>query len=483
MKRILLRSAKSPFRVVSHEEFIQQDLAGTNSGNLLFSDAVHKLLLTERTEVISNGIKTDCSARRAQQINDEFDVFVVPLANAFRLDFRTSLDRLSSLIEQLTIPVVVVGVGAQVGADYDTAMLRPMEASVKRFAAAVLDRSASIGVRGELTASYLETLGFADTEIVGCPSMFFYGDTLPAPRHPVRITDESRIAISLSPDAIDTGDIVGLARHAYERFPSLMYYAQNLVDAEVLYWGDTSQESGDQPGFPLQLSHPLLSEDKVRVPVDPATWISELRSYDFAYGTRIHGNIAAVLAGTPSVVLVHDSRTLELSRYFGLPHRMLRDVPADIHPQELADAADYAPMLAGHPERFSRLSAFLDKNSLENTYSHGDRGAAFDAHLAELDLPPSIGVWDGSDDGGLRYRLAWLREQMLAARSAAAQRNAELAKTTAGLRQRNRDLAVRLDAMQKQLAETERRVARIERHPVLRLGRAIRRGVRLITTR
>ena len=173
----------------------------------------------------------------------------------------------------------------------------------------------------------------------------------------------------------------------------------------------------------------------MRVPVDPVTWISELRSYDFAYGTRIHGNIAALLAGTPSVVLVHDSRTLELSRYFELPHRMLRDVPADIHPQELADAADYAPMLAGHRERFSRLSAFLDKNSLENTYSHGDRGAAFDAHVAKLDLPPCIGVWDGSDDGGLRYRLAWLREQMLAARSAAAQRDAEFAKTTAGLRQ------------------------------------------------
>jgi hypothetical protein len=483
MKRILLRSAKSPFRVVSHEEFIQQDLAGTNSGNLLFSDAVHKLLLTERTEVVSNGIKTDCSARRAQQINDEYDVFVVPLANAFRLDFRTSLDRLSTLIEQLKIPVVVIGVGAQVGADCDTAMLRPLEASVKRFTAAVLDRSASIGVRGELTASYLDALGFSDTEIIGCPSMFFYGDNLPAPRHPVRITDESRIVISLSPDAIDAGDIVGLARRAYGRFPSLMYYAQNLVDAEVLYWGDTSQESGDQPGFPLQLSHPLLGEDKVRVPVDSATWIGELRSYDFAYGTRIHGNIAALLAGTPSVVLVHDSRTLELSRYFELPHRMLRDVPADIHPQELADAADYAPMLAGHRERFGRLSAFLDKNSLENTYSHGDRGAAFDARVAELDLPPCIALWDGSDDGGLRYRLAWLREQLLAARSAADQRNGELAKTTAGLKQRNKDLAGRLDAMQEQLAETERRVARIEKHPVLRLGRVLRRGVKPFTTR
>ena len=483
MKRILLRSAKSPFQVVSHEEFIQQDLAGTNAGNLLFSDAVHKLLLTDNAEVVSNGIKTDCSARRAQQINDEYDVFVVPLANAFRLDFRASLDRLSTLIEQLTIPVVVVGVGAQVGADYDTELLRSMEASVRRFAAAVLDRSACIGVRGELTASYLEALGFAETEIIGCPSMFFYGDTLPALRHPVRITYESRIAINLSPDAIGTGDIAGLARRAYERFPSLMYYAQNLVDAELLYWGDTSQESGDRQAFPLQLSHPLLREDKVRVPVDPATWISELRSYDFVYGTRIHGNIAALLAGTPSVVLVHDSRTLELSRYFELPHRMLRDVPAGIDPQELADAADYASMFAGHHQRFSRLSAFLGKNSLDNTYDHGDKGAAFDAHIAELDLPGCIGVWDGSDDGGLRYRLAWLREQILASRSAAAQRNAELAKTTAGLRQRNQDLLQRLDAMEKRLTATEQQVARIERHPVLRMGRAVRRGVRLITNR
>ena len=134
MKRILLRSGKSPFRVVSHEEFIHQDLMGTNSGNLLFSDAVHKLLPTERTEVMSNGIKTDCSAQRAQQINEEYDVFAVPLANAFRPEFQASLDRLTTLIEQLTIPVVVLGVGAQTAADYDTEGLRPMEPSVKRFA-------------------------------------------------------------------------------------------------------------------------------------------------------------------------------------------------------------------------------------------------------------------------------------------------------------------------------------------------------------
>lgn len=462
MKRILLRSGKSPFRVASPEEFIQQDLAGTNSGNLLFSDAVHKLLLTERTEVTSNGIRTDSSARRARQINEEYDVFVVPLANAFRHSFRASLDRLSTLIERLTIPVVVVGVGAQTGDDYDTDRLGPIGPSVRRFASAVLDRSACIGVRGELTASYLNSLGFRDVDIIGCPSMFYYGDTFPSPREPAPLSAGSRIAINLSPQAMDVGDIGAITRHAHERFPILMYYAQNLADAELLYWGDTSQAAGHHQPFPRQLSHPLLQENKIRVPLDPATWISELRSYDFAYGTRIHGNIAALLAGTPSVVLAHDSRTLELCRYFGLPHRLLRDLPVDIHPQELYEKADYSGMLSGHGERFRRLSAFLGKNSLENSFSHGDGGASFDARLAGLDLPPSLQVWDGSDDGRLKYRVSRLREELQEARSVSGRRIDELARQNEELSEQVASLRRQWDAMCEHVAATDKRPASIE---------------------
>ena len=55
-----------------------------------------------------------------ERANSEFDVFVVPMANAFRADFVDSLDRLTDFIERLTIPVVVVGVGAQSSTGYDT---------------------------------------------------------------------------------------------------------------------------------------------------------------------------------------------------------------------------------------------------------------------------------------------------------------------------------------------------------------------------
>ena len=51
MKRILLRSGKSPYDVVGVEEALHRDVIATNSGNLIFSDAAHKILDTPGTEV------------------------------------------------------------------------------------------------------------------------------------------------------------------------------------------------------------------------------------------------------------------------------------------------------------------------------------------------------------------------------------------------------------------------------------------------
>ena len=95
-QRLLLRSGKSPYDVVSVEEALEQDVIATNSGNLIFSDATHKILETPRTEVVSNGIRTDVSA--AGRINEEFDAFVIPLANAFRPSFEAQLTRLQAAL-------------------------------------------------------------------------------------------------------------------------------------------------------------------------------------------------------------------------------------------------------------------------------------------------------------------------------------------------------------------------------------------------
>ncbi len=392
------------------EQSLHRDVFATNAGNLIFSDAAHKLLSTPRTEVSSNGIRADPSA--AERINEEYDVFVVPLANAFRPSFERPLKRMTQLIKKLRIPVVVLGVGAQADLKYNAARLKPMEPTVREFVTEVLNRSASVGVRGEFTEQYLNAMGFRDVEVIGCPSMFMNGETFTLEKRVEALTSESRISVNGSHSAVRSHGLDAIIRQAHARYPHLRFVGQNLLEAELLHWRETAHPTGAQTSMPTHPSHPMYQEGKVRLYVDPATWIRELRAFDFSFGSRIHGNIAALLAGVPSTVLCSDSRTLELCRYFAIPHRKISETPRNTDPAELYEAADFGDLVNGHKERFLRFTGFMEKNGLENAFTHGDGGAAFDARLAELSLPPAVRPWVDSDPESLRGRFSFMQSRL-----------------------------------------------------------------------
>ncbi|MGQ4416467.1 polysaccharide pyruvyl transferase family protein [Streptomyces sp. SAS_269] len=412
-KRILLRSGKSPYDVFSVEEALHQDVIATNSGNLIFQDAAHKILETPNTEVFSNGGRTEVAA--AARINAEYDAFVVPLANAFRPSFEVALQRLTRLISKLRIPVVVLGVGAQTGVGYDAARLKRIEPTVRAFCSAVLDRSASIGVRGEFTETYLRDMGFKDVEVIGCPSLFMYGRELDVRKQVPGLTAESRIAINGSHSAVRKQGLGRIINRAHEHYPNLRFIGQNLSDARQLHWRDLSDPNAAVTAIPTHPDHPMYREDKVRVYVDPITWIDELRPFDFSFGSRIHGNIAALLAGTPATVLCGDSRTLELCRYFEIPHQRLDKVAKDpeaADPARLYEQADFSGLTGNHAERFERFTRFLDKNGLQNTFTHGDGGAAFEKRMRSLAFPPGVRPWNDADLSSLTTRFGWLHTQV-----------------------------------------------------------------------
>ena len=387
--RILVRSRKSPFRVLSGRRTYRHNAIADNVGNLVFSHAAHRLLSVEGNEVVSNRFAS--RAEDAAQINADYDVFVVPLANAFRPSFRPYLDTLTDLVERLTIPVVVLGVGAQAGTGYDASRLKAMEPSVRRFVGAVLDRSASIGVRGEFTAEYLTGLGFRDVEVIGCPSLFLRGPDLHVDTAPDGLTPESRIALNVSPYVKAMGPIT---MAAHRRYPHLTYVPQDLRTLGLLLDGDTPEEAGRTSPLPLHESHPLYRQDKIRFFLDPPTWMAFLATRDFSFGTRIHGNICSIVAGTPAVVLAHDSRTLELARYHEIPYRLVKDVPPDVDPARLYAEADYSGLNGGHLRRWEVFSRFLERSGLQHVYRDGrvDPGAAaFDARVAATHYPGPVG--------------------------------------------------------------------------------------------
>lgn len=158
MTKYLVRAGKHPFEPISAPETHGRNIIGTNNGNMLFQESVIKTLSVSGADITPTHYRVNPAD--AKSISDNYDAYILPLANAFRPSFMPKLDRLTELVEGLKIPTVVVGVGIQTDLEYNLDQLSGMDSSVKRFVSAVLDRSARIGVRGEATANYLNRLGF-----------------------------------------------------------------------------------------------------------------------------------------------------------------------------------------------------------------------------------------------------------------------------------------------------------------------------------
>lgn len=390
--------------MASPERAWEDNLIGSNSGNLIFSHATYKLLSTPRTEIVPSPLRED--ADDAARINAEYDAVVIPLANAFRPSFRHTLRSLTRLIERLQIPVIVLGVGAQATIAGDTARINPMADIVRRFARAVLDRSASIGVRGEFTAEYLKGLGFKDVEVIGCPSMFLHGPVLSVEKRIAALDTDSNIAINISPYVKRVGKTV---MFNYRKYPNLVYIAQDRATLELLLWGKAAEGSEK---IPVRPSHPLYRENRIRYFLDPSPWLSFLAERDFSFGTRIHGNIASLLAGTPAYVLAHDSRTLELARYFEIPHRKVTNPTPAVDAADLYEEADYSGLNKGHASRFHTMAEFLRKHELEHTFGEGgDNGAAFERRVQQVTFPPPVETLAGADLDELTRRMEWLTKR------------------------------------------------------------------------
>ena len=127
MTRILIRGMKSPFEAISAERTLDEDINGGNSGNLIFLESAYKLLSTRDAEITVDHFHPEWIG--ADVINERFDVFVIPFANAFRPAFRPTLERYTETIERLKIPVVVLSCGYQAKLPYAPASRTPSTTS------------------------------------------------------------------------------------------------------------------------------------------------------------------------------------------------------------------------------------------------------------------------------------------------------------------------------------------------------------------
>ena len=398
MKKYMMRAPASPFANPTYYEVFEGNLIGGNAGNLLFWHSVTRALLTEDAEIDCVVTGREFEDSEVEQFNSEYDAFIIPLANAFRPSFVSELRYLTALIRRLTIPCVVIGVGSRsekIGTERDTLHF---DEAVREFCDAVLEKSSIIGIRGRITASYLEKLGYKDGRdftVIGCPSMYMYGADLPKPK-PLNLTEQSRISVNCKVSVRDK--MQAYLRKTCKAIPDHYYIIQNLYEMETLFLGRNLLTITDRfdrayKNYPVDYKHPLYKQNRVRAFVSAQKWLNFMKDIDLSFGTRIHGNIAAILSGVPAFIVAPDTRVLELAEYHNIPHTTVNELDTGKTIFELVDGVDFSSVLNGHRERFEHYLDFLHKNGLTTVFDSEDYGSApckFDRKIKKIKFRPPM---------------------------------------------------------------------------------------------
>lgn len=394
MRKILVRAAMSPLDNLTPREVLAKNTIGNNMGNMLFPYSLFRTLMTEDTQIDTIRFNRPMKRKDAAQINQEYDCLVLPFANAFRISFMDELRGITSLVKQLKIPCVVTGVGIQTALGKQ--MRNPeLAAVVKDFVKAILDKSDCLGLRGEYTADYLKSLGFSegkDYTVIGCPSLYTYGKDLPKPRRH-KLTSESKV--STNSKIFLPQNFHDFVHRSRQELPNSYYIPQVIEEIFRMYAGKPFPQKYTEIApehFPMDFSDPIYTEDRTRFFVNADSWLDFLRGMDFSIGSRIHGNIAAILAGVPAYVLVSDKRVLELVDYHNIPHSMISDITEKTSIFSLYQKADFNAIHKGHSKRFMHYLDFLNKNGLKTIYDKkGNPGKVyFDEKLSQIDFHPAI---------------------------------------------------------------------------------------------
>ncbi len=397
MKRILMRSGMTPFDNFNPSKVIGENSIGGNSGNLVYAYSIYRALMTEDTQIHSTYYRLDYSEREIDNINEKYDCFVIPLADAFRDGYADSLKSIAKIVRQLKIPTVVVGVGLRAPFEPDLKKGFPFDAAVKEFMDAVLEKSAIVGVRGPITSEYLTKLGYIDGKhhmVIGCPSMYMYGRDLNI--RDTKITKDSLVCVNNS--IISPENVLNFIDRSTLEFKNSYFIPQRSDELKMEYFGIpiSNPKYHNKPNYPSTFEHYLYQENRVRFFINFREWNRFLSKADFCFGARMHGNISSVVSGTPSLIIPKDARMRELSEYHNLTRVMSNDIHENTNIWDLIEKADFKAPCKNQNKNFDNYRDFLNINGLDNIFKNNDnpKDTPFDKKIAEVNLQPAVCAYD-----------------------------------------------------------------------------------------
>lgn len=321
LKTALLWGA--PSSLPSGENYqISYERSGKNFGNILIGNGVVSVL--DGYELASRS-----DFQTPEEVNEKCSHIIIPAANFLWKSF--DFGYMGDFLERCTIPITMVGLGAQTN---DRSRISEIHPNTLRMVKLISERSPSIGVRGYYTAEVLAANGILNTEVLGCPSLY------------TKLTPPSA-TLKWHPEQIKNLSVNfsrRVAGHAFEKdrlqaiensllkiavANQLTFVAQDELEELSL-----SSEAVDENSIQaIKKYFSDLNEDQVIQYFKENTkyfcnvddWSNYIKTKSGSIGSRLHGNLIALINGIPSLTIAHDSRTLEMCALTGVPHIHIKE--------------------------------------------------------------------------------------------------------------------------------------------------------------
>ena len=344
-----------------------------NFGNKLWYQGLISEISTPENEIYYYDGKMEI-----EEINQQIDLIIYPMANIFSTEFSLGLDLLSDFFSKIKIPTFIISCGAQANSydDLDK-LVKTIGEKSKRFISTIYNTGGQFALRGNFTAEFFHKLGFDNPAVVGCPSLFQLGRNFQIEKNIVNKADFKPSFNGKFENNIEYLDY----------FPNSIYYDQDLF-YDLLYNPNYFKNNG---GFSnnikmvrmnnnsLKLSD-YINNDRIKLIADMWDWQNSFikENISFSFGSRIHGTIIALLAGVPSVLVTLDSRTREMAELYNIPSINSFD---DVKPKELYDyycSLDFTGFNKNYVKIYDKFEKFLidsnivDKMNENNNYLNRD---------------------------------------------------------------------------------------------------------------
>ncbi len=380
MKRYLIRAGFNPLKHYSSRDFQINPLSiiGNNNGNYMFAYGVMNILWKDDVEIDQfYDIKAYYSDEEIAHINNNYDAFIIPMADAFRPDYIQKLSWYTALINKIKIPCIVVGIGYRGLYNPDFKSNKQLDDTVRKFCKAVLDHSAIIGLRGNITGEYLSYLGFKEDRhftAIGCPSLYTYG-ILPSINPPS--VDELRDGkLCLNANNIgpyiynkEDGDLINdFINNSLEVIPNHFIIQQIIYEFEDMYIGNHSKWRRVNIGniFREGVYERLAKDNRLKFFLDVPSWIDFLKDSNLFIGSRFHGTVASVLASVPHIFLPFNARTRELAEYHHFTCLSPKQLEYGKNVFDYIDLLDFCSFDKYQNSNLIHYLSFLKKNSINS---------------------------------------------------------------------------------------------------------------------